>query len=386
MSNDRLPRFVLAAALMGFVLLIPSGVRAESGRVSVAVLKFEDRGAGANLTANVDALVSNELSRFPVLQVISSRDIGSLISVESQRQLLGCTDASCVTNLAGALGTEYIVTGNVGRLGATYLVTLQLIHQATAKVEDREELHTDGTLEALIHQVQETARRLIRPILKARQGSLLLSTSTEGANVYVDDKLVGVTPVNRLEVTWGPHTIRVERDGFIAFARDIDVDSDATSVLEVVLVPSGEFIAAYEARNQALRNAAWGTGAVAVAAGAVALAFGLESQTTLTTFNQKLSALSAAGTITVSDGEYQYKSSAAEAQNEPGLQSLRNMGALDTTITRVALGVGIGAAVTSIVLFAVGEDPGKYEKFKAQRVSAIEPSFSLDGASIALRF
>jgi TolB-like protein len=386
MSNDRLPRSVFAGAVLGLAFAAAPAARAESHRVAIAVLNFDDRGAGPNLTSNVASLVSNELSRFPVLQVISSHDIGSLISVEAQRQLLGCGDASCLTNLSAALGTEYIVSGNVGKVGATYLITLQLIRQSNATVEDREELHTDGSLESLIHQIQETARRLIRPILKARRGSLLLTANVEGASVSVDDKLVGSTPLNRLEVTWGPHTIRVERNGFIAVAKDIDVDSDATSVLDVVLVPSAEFIAAYESRHRALRNGAWATGAIAVAGGAVALAFGLEAQGTLSTFNTKLSTLATAGTITISGSEYRYASASAQAQDEPGLQSLRNTGALDTTITRVGLAVGLAAAVTSVVLFAVGEDPGKYEKFKAQRVSAVEPSLSLDGTSVALRF
>ena len=41
-----------------------------------------------------------------------------------------------------------------------------------------------------------------------------VSTSPEGANVYLDDKEIGKTPIDYYKVVYGEHTIKVELDGY----------------------------------------------------------------------------------------------------------------------------------------------------------------------------
>ena len=51
--------------------------------------------------------------------------------------MLGCTDAVCLAEIGGALGVEYLVTGNVGKVGNRFLVNLQLIDIRQIKVVNR---------------------------------------------------------------------------------------------------------------------------------------------------------------------------------------------------------------------------------------------------------
>src|SRR5437764_10501647 len=62
--------------------------------------------------------------------VITQKDIGSLLSVERQRQLLGCADekSSCLAELSGALGAAAIVTGQVGQIGNDLNLSLKVLH------------------------------------------------------------------------------------------------------------------------------------------------------------------------------------------------------------------------------------------------------------------
>src|SRR5688572_12170524 len=61
------------------------------------------------------------------LKVISARDIGAVLGLERQRELLGCKDGICTAELAGALGVEGIVVGDVGKLGGSYQVNLKVL-------------------------------------------------------------------------------------------------------------------------------------------------------------------------------------------------------------------------------------------------------------------
>lgn len=61
--------------------------------------------------------------------VVTAGEIASLIGLERQKQLLGCEDdsSSCVVELANALGVDGLVTGSVGRFGATYRANLKVL-------------------------------------------------------------------------------------------------------------------------------------------------------------------------------------------------------------------------------------------------------------------
>ncbi|MBK7859418.1 MAG: hypothetical protein IPJ65_12505 [Archangiaceae bacterium] len=61
------------------------------------------------------------------LKVISARDIGAALGIERQREMLGCAESSCVAELAGALGADGMVLGDVGKLDTTYAVNLKVL-------------------------------------------------------------------------------------------------------------------------------------------------------------------------------------------------------------------------------------------------------------------
>ena len=71
------------------------------------------------------------------MAVISRDEIKSMLLHEQSKMLMGCDDESCLAEIGGALGVQYIVSGNVGRIGETYLLHLKLINIREAKVENR---------------------------------------------------------------------------------------------------------------------------------------------------------------------------------------------------------------------------------------------------------
>ena len=62
-------------------------------------------------------------------KVTSDREISAVLGLERKRQLLGCSENSsqCVTELAGALGVDALVVGDVARLQSHYQVNVKLL-------------------------------------------------------------------------------------------------------------------------------------------------------------------------------------------------------------------------------------------------------------------
>lgn len=114
----------------------------------------------AELLTSLTLAEVNRLGRF---KAIGRQDVSALLGLERQRQLLGCSDAasSCLGELAGALGVDFVLTGTLGRLGQTYRVDLKLL--AANSAEARGSASADviaGDDEAFLGAVERLVRQL----------------------------------------------------------------------------------------------------------------------------------------------------------------------------------------------------------------------------------
>lgn len=85
-------------------------------------------------------------------QVISATDIEVMLGVERQKQLLGCSEGSCVAELGNALGADAMVVVSVTRLDGTLRASIKVLDSSSAKLRVETEASArseDGFLEAL---------------------------------------------------------------------------------------------------------------------------------------------------------------------------------------------------------------------------------------------
>lgn len=85
----------------------------------------------------------------PRWRVTSARDVEALLGLERQRQLLGCgADSSCVAELAGALGVDFVLSGSVVRSESGYLANLRILatRDGRAVAQASERLSTEAAL------------------------------------------------------------------------------------------------------------------------------------------------------------------------------------------------------------------------------------------------
>lgn len=106
---------------------------------SVVVLNADVTVPNEKLDANAfsDLLVS-ALDGTGLFRVTSAKDLATILGLERQKQLMGCSDDSnCMAELANALGADLVLAASVGRLADTYLVTVRLIDGKRSRVVAR---------------------------------------------------------------------------------------------------------------------------------------------------------------------------------------------------------------------------------------------------------
>jgi hypothetical protein len=145
-------------------------------------------GVEAQKATFLNELLADELTRAGLgrLVVVTPAQVSALLGLERQKQLLGCGEGSCATELADALGSTGLVLGQVARLGDRYSATVQLLdaHDGRRLASVSGEQLAQGELPAFLRRV---AAELVEALLPPAQNLLRFTT----AGVEYDRRLAG---------------------------------------------------------------------------------------------------------------------------------------------------------------------------------------------------
>jgi TolB-like protein len=152
--------FLLACALCAPGLLVPAPAGAAS-RQKIAVLDVRAvQGVQPGTASVLTAIVVDETSRGGY-DVVSQADIMTLLGFERQKRILGCSEDSCLAELGGALGADYVLSGQVGEIGSRYHLSVQLLDARRGKVIARAARFSDRSGDALAEAAQQAVRALV---------------------------------------------------------------------------------------------------------------------------------------------------------------------------------------------------------------------------------
>lgn len=177
----RRPATLLAAFACCALTALPAGADAPAKVPKLAVLDARASGtADPKLVGGLDPLVAAEVSGGTTAQVTSGADLRAMIGFERQKELLGCGDSSCLAEIGGALGVDYLLTVDVSLVGGTWLVSASLIEVTksrplgrVAKRAESESKLVDATIAAVTEVV-----RLLPPELQKRAPPVAIGAGT----------------------------------------------------------------------------------------------------------------------------------------------------------------------------------------------------------------
>lgn len=334
------------------------------------VLDPDAKGASPVEVAVVATAVANGARDLDTFEVMTANDVRTMLGVERQRQLMG--NATESANLAESMGARYVISSTATKAGAGLEVDLRLLDTASGKVLSQKKSDPLAKPADVSPAVQGLTQELLGVLLANEQGSVLVRASEEGAEVRVDGKLLGSTPMSApLNLARGRHRLEVAKDGFITTFRPIEIRHNQTSVEDVRLVPSPDYISAYEARNKRMRIGAWVTTISAVVL--VGTAFILDRAVTenifASEFTPRQKALVVQGQQTAAQAGFSgepaktydvcAKDLSACHERAKGAQaSVQTWQAV--SIAMALAGVGVGAL--SAYFWIAGEDPGRYSR------------------------
>lgn len=223
----------------------PGGVGTEPEaalEMKIAVWRFDALGIDAELVARLETLFRMELARLSKVPLPSRRDIERAVTADQQN----CTgEEKCLAAIGKRLGVDIVVTGTVGAMGDSYVLNIKAVEVASARQVER--ISSDplrGSPDELIDGVRVAAYRLLAP--KQLHGSLQVQTDIVGAEVRLDDKPLGKTPLVAqgvvAKLALGKHKLHIQAPGYDPFDDEITVNFQKVTQVNVRLIASKETI------------------------------------------------------------------------------------------------------------------------------------------------
>jgi TolB-like protein len=210
----------------------------EAISTKIAVWRFDALGIEPELVNRLETLFRMELDRLVKAPLPSRREIERVVTADQK----DCTgEEKCLSAIGKKLGVDVVVTGTVGSMGDNYILNIKAVDVASAKQLQR--ISTDplrGSPDDLIEGVRVAAYKLLAP--DQLHGAIQIQTDLVGADVQLDAKPVGRTPLPNLGVIvkqpLGKHRLRVSAQGYAPFEEDVVVNFQKVSQVVVRLVAS----------------------------------------------------------------------------------------------------------------------------------------------------
>ncbi|MBK7862883.1 MAG: hypothetical protein IPJ65_30595 [Archangiaceae bacterium] len=135
--------------------------------VAAAPVKVAAPGLNAvNLDPKVVEFYGEHLAQqlgFAGVGVVTQREMAQVLGLERQKQLLGCGEDTCVAELAGALGVDGILSGNVAKIAGTFQVNLKVLSASDGRSLASFSARTDDE-ETILNLLTQGARVMAKDL------------------------------------------------------------------------------------------------------------------------------------------------------------------------------------------------------------------------------
>lgn len=115
----------------------PVPTASEPNRDTLIVLDPTNAQLSAQEVAAVSDRLAADLAKIPRFSVVNSADLRAMLELEANRQLLGCTDDSCLREIGDALGADIVLSWRFGNAGEQSLLSVTLFDTRSARAVGR---------------------------------------------------------------------------------------------------------------------------------------------------------------------------------------------------------------------------------------------------------
>jgi hypothetical protein len=190
---------------------------------AVAVLPVQGQDVPEEIVRGLEQSLLSEVDETEGMRAVSPQDIKTDLSNVGIDAALCQGQIACLAKAGRYARAHLTLDAKIAAIGGTLSVSMRLIDTEKATETGRVADPVSEDAKERAQEVHRMAVQLLAP--ETYIGSLTLQVSAAAAEVYLDDKLVGTTPLKGpLEgLRAGPHILRVAKPGFADVNQFVDV-------------------------------------------------------------------------------------------------------------------------------------------------------------------
>lgn len=231
------------AAFSAFFLIATSS-HSQSSKPQIAVLNLEGRGISENEAATLSERLRGQLVKTNAFIVIDRENMDKTLG-EQGFQMTGCTRVACAVRAGQILNAKKIVLGSIGKLGATYAVDISVIDVESGQIEKSFNKDHRGKIDGLLEILAAIAVEMsssARPGFGAQSPSkhqLKIYSSPSGAEVIINGKVMGKTPLSGNVPHASKLKIIIRREGYAEWQQSLTMENDSQLNAELAPLKAG---------------------------------------------------------------------------------------------------------------------------------------------------
>lgn len=159
-------RQIVAVMVALLPLVAAAAPESTSRKPKLAVTDVAVPGGDAALTTLLTEVALTEASASGHFSVIGQSDVVAILGHERKLRMLGCVErqverGGCASDLAGALGADYLLVATVGALGGRWRLDVKLVDARRAAVVARQGEEVEPRADLLAAALQRGVRGVV---------------------------------------------------------------------------------------------------------------------------------------------------------------------------------------------------------------------------------
>ena len=185
---------------------------------------------------SLSGILIAEVGRVSGRGVVSEYDVRTMLKKEEAVQRCGAqsTTRSCMLEIGGALALPESVSGDLGRLGDTWIFNLRLTSLRKSEGGGRASRQIEGTLDDVMEFIPGMVAEIFGKPIPPLPATLTISSQPKGALVFDGPMKLGPAPLKK-RVEAGEHDLTFKAPGYLPAKRHLNLASGAKEKLEVSL-------------------------------------------------------------------------------------------------------------------------------------------------------
>jgi len=230
---------LLVFLVLNVVLFAQDKFKLDNEKSVIAVLQLDNNGVTDSEVKALTERLSMEIVRHNKYEVMERQKMNSILN-EMSFQLSDCTSDECAIEIGEMIGVEKMIAGSVSKVGEYYTVSARVIDVETSRIELTGIVDMEGTIgQVLTKAIPSIAKQLCQiqeqgfdnAIIQKNVGFIKIGSTPEHASVFVNNMLIGITPIT-LELEPGiENVVRVAKDDYAPWQKTYVVD--VSEVVEI---------------------------------------------------------------------------------------------------------------------------------------------------------